>query len=263
MALRGDTIEFKERKLYTGLVDFDIVGINPTAQELSELQGRDVDDITEPVYTTVDDDGEKLRLEIWLRNEELDLLTKTTFWLENNERFNRDGNKQEFINNVGNTAWAADEAGLSAYEWFNTDGVRPAMVGEGNLYSFLQIWSKIDVRKEGTEFILDTSWADLIAGDVDELNEYVGAFSTHQVRMLCGVTENNQKFYQAVYNNVVLRGGSNYVKYLRKALDNYAWKGDYQESFDLQVYTPTPASEQPAETMAQASTADIQDVLDD
>ncbi len=252
MAIKVNQNTFTERKLYTGLIDYDVVGINPGVDQLAEFFNKDASELKEPNYTSEDEEGSQLRLEIWLRNEEFGLLTKVVYWLRDAERIKADGTKNQYINGVGQSSWGVDENSLP--DWFDTTGLRQAMVGEGDLYNFLLAWSNANIREEGAEFALETSWSDLVGGDVSELVDFAETFGETQVRMLTGVKAVNDKHYQTIYANIPLKAGSNYVKKLDKNLSNYAWKNvSFQDSYAVKEFIPGVSSEQPAEESAPAS----------
>ena len=133
---------------------------------------------------------------------------KVSFFLEDKQRQNRDGTKNQYINSVGTTSWADDESNL--YDWF-TEGrdYRVAYVGEEDLYNFMQKWlSKLDYRLADTELELD--WKKLMRGDVRDLKAQIdGEYCDTVVSMATVVVrerDGETKEYQGIYNKGFLSG---------------------------------------------------------
>ena len=151
------------------------------------------------IIFTTDDGTAKNRLDVWLRNEEQNILGKVSFWLEDRVMVGNNSGKTQFINHVGITAWGIDAntvANDSNLEWFNSDDMRECLVGEGLLYEFLAAWTNIDQRAEGSEIKLSTSTSDIITNnDVEELNTLTQELD-RGVRVLLGVRDGK---YQDIY----------------------------------------------------------------
>lgn len=235
MAVKGDKRE--GYKLYTGLCDMKVVAINPTREKLAELYKKEDVKLTD--YTSMTKDGNaRLRVDIYLQNDDLKIFTKATLWLEDKLMQSKDGNMKQYINTVGLTCWIKD--GDNAPNWFKGD-YRQAYLGEEALYKFLSSWTAIDPKKPGSQIMLDTEFSDIIQGDTSELESLVDpeVFGSDKVRVLLSVKEGK---YQDVFTKVFLTAGSNYVKKLRDVLEDdasrgYAYKSDYQDSFDLKEFT--------------------------
>ena len=262
MAFKGEQRKEFSTDLYTGLQDFKIIAFNPTKEQLDNdiYPGGDSRD---PVYTSVGEDGQaKLRVDIFIKNEEHNIITKATYFLEDKVRDESQNNPGscEWINEVGQTYWTTSEDGSSDYQWIIVGkNPRRAMVGEADLYGFLLAWTNLK-PSEDSEIKLSTTWSDLVKGNVKELNQMIGMFKNSNdevrgVRHLMGVKavedkNNPDKFnyYQDVYTKVVLPEGSNYTKGLRNQVTGeYGWKSDFQDSFEFQVFKvpmgdPTPSS---------------------
>ena len=152
-----------------GIFEANVVAINPTAEEYSSILGREINaDSKATEYLGETRDGNTyLRIDVWLQEIKNQDNFKVSFFLEDKERQNRDGTKNQYINSVGTTSWADDESNL--HEWFKKDrDFRVAYVGEEDLYGFMQKWlSKLDYRDVETELQID--WKKLMRGDVRDL----------------------------------------------------------------------------------------------
>ena len=158
-----------------GLVEVNVVAINPTLKEKEEILGHNIeDDAEEPDYTGTSKDGNPyLRVDVWLKrdSEENQDFFKAVFFLEDKVRVNKDETKTQFINNIGNCSWADEEENLPA--WFAKRDFREAKNGEEDFYNFLRTWlGALDYRKDTTELVLD--WKALMKGDVSDLKEQIG-----------------------------------------------------------------------------------------
>jgi hypothetical protein len=131
-----------------------------------------------------------------------------SFFLEDKQRQNKDGTKNQYINSVGTTSWADDESNL--YDWFTKDrDFRVAYVGEEDLYNFMQKWlSKLDYRDVETELQLD--WKKLMRGDVRDLKSQIGGDYCDTVVSMATVVvrerDGESKEYQGIYNKGFLSG---------------------------------------------------------
>lgn len=127
-----------------GLAEWTVGAFNPTKDELSEYLGADIE--TEPEYVKETREGStRATLKFWLENGTLKIPAQ--FMLEDVEATNKEGDKNQWINQVGMSAWATSEDMLP--EWFTkfTDKdkkvtgdkkYRKAYKGEADLMNFLK-----------------------------------------------------------------------------------------------------------------------------
>ena len=193
-----------------GIFEANVVAINPTAEEYSSILGREISpDSKATEYLGETRDGNTyLRIDVWLQEVKNQDNFKVSFFLEDKQRQNRDGTKNQYINSVGTTSWADDESNL--YDWFTKDrDFRVAYVGEEDLYNFMQKWlSKLDYRDVETELQLD--WKKLMRGDVRDLKSQIGGDYCDTVVSMATVVvrerDGESKEYQGVYNKGFLSG---------------------------------------------------------
>ena len=193
-----------------GIFEANVVAINPTAEEYSSILGREISpDSKATEYLGETKDGNTyLRIDVWLQEVKNQDNFKVSFFLEDKQRQNRDGTKNQYINSVGTTSWADDESNL--YDWFTKDrDFRIAYVGEEDLYNFMQKWlSKLDYRDVETELQLD--WKKLMRGDVRDLKSQIGGDYCSTVVSMATVVvrerDGESKEYQGIYNKGFLSG---------------------------------------------------------
>lgn len=193
-----------------GIFEANVVAINPTAEEYSSILGREISpDSKATEYLGETKDGNTyLRIDVWLQEVKNQDNFKVSFFLEDKQRQNRDGTKNQYINSVGTTSWADEESNL--YDWFTKDrDFRIAYVGEEDLYNFMQKWlSKLDYRDVETELQLD--WKKLMRGDVRDLKSQIGGDYCSTIVSMATVVvrerDGESKEYQGIYNKGFLSG---------------------------------------------------------
>lgn len=239
--------------LYTGLCDMKIVAINPTLEEIKAL-GLPAQ--KEPEYTTTEEvkdalgapTGEtyaKTRVDVYLKRESVaggkPIQAKVAFWIEDRPRLSQKGDKAQYINAFGDTTWAViGQTPLeqeSTKNWYRGDGMRQAFSGEEYLIEFMKAWANVGRENKCS---IDNISA-IAKGDVSELKRYVPALAKNEVRFLLGVKDNQ---YQAVYDR---RFGRTYEKgntaWIKATENQYSqFKADYQNSFELKVFTGAPST---------------------
>jgi len=234
----SDTKVFKEIKLYTGLTNLQVVSINPTKKKLEEMGYKPQND---PVYLTKDEDISKLRLDFHLHGKGIDgekIMTKVAFFLESQYRVNRDGDKSEWINDFGRTAWSGTgniEEPPTELTWFKHETARRSHVGEADLHLFLVNWLNIGPDDEAK---MDDFLA-LFREDYTELNSLLAGNIDNEIRVLLTVRDGK---YQSVYNRYFDRASNRRTNYWdshikNNAANGYTLKEDYQNSFKFTEWT--------------------------
>lgn len=208
--IQGDQREQKEQKDFAkkvGLFTGEVIAINPTVEQYKDVLEIELPEGSKATeYLGVNKDGNPyLRLDVWLKEEKNGDKLKVTFFLEDKERDNKDGSKNQYIDTIGRCTWATDENQLP--DWFKKREYRKAHVGEEELYNFLRTWlGQLDYSKEDSALALD--WKKLMKGNVSELKSQVnGAYCTPVVSLATVVMrekEGEMKEYQGVYNKAFL-----------------------------------------------------------
>lgn len=208
--IQGDQREQKQVQEFAkkvGLFEAEVVAINPTAEEYKEVLDIELPAESKATeYLGKSRDGNTyLRVDVWLKDVKSGDKFKTTFFLEDKERENKDGSKKQYINNIGRCAWADDPNNLA--DWFAKRDYRVAYVGEEELYEFLRTWlGKLDFMKEDS--VLQADWKKLMKGNVSELKGQVdGAYCTNigaLATVIMKEKDGESKEYQGVYNKAFL-----------------------------------------------------------
>lgn len=208
--IQGDQREQKQVQEFAkkvGLFEAEVVAINPTAEEYKEILDIELPaDSKATEYLGKSRDGNTyLRVDVWLKDVKSGDKLKTTFFLEDKERENKDGSKKQYINNIGRCAWADDPNNLA--NWFTSRDYRVAFVGEEELYEFLRTWlGKLDYMKEDS--VLQADWKKLMRGNVSELKGQVdGAYCTNigaLATVIMKEKDGESKEYQGVYNKAFM-----------------------------------------------------------
>jgi hypothetical protein len=193
-----------------GLFEANVIAINPTAEEFKDILGMELkEDSKAAEYLGETKDGNSyLRVDVWLQKVNAEDKFKTSFFLEDKERENKDGTKKQYINSIGMCSWAADENDLA--EWF-TKGrdFRVAYTGEEDLYNFMRTWLA-DLDYRDSETVLQLEWKKLMRGNVKDLKDQIGGEWAKSVVALATVIvkerDGESKEYQGIYNKAFLGG---------------------------------------------------------
>ena len=193
-----------------GLFEANVIAINPTIEEFKDILGMELkEDSKAAEYLGETKDGNSyLRVDFWLEEVKNKDKFKVSFFLEDKERENKDGTKNQYINSIGMCSWAADENDLA--EWF-TKGrdYRVAYTGEEDLYNFMRTWlADLDYRDADT--VLQLEWKKLMRGNVKDLKDQIGGEWAKSVVALATVIvkerDGESKEYQGIYNKAFLGG---------------------------------------------------------
>jgi len=223
--ISGNKREFKDFTKMCGLLEAEVVCVNPTAEEFKEILNRNLpEDSKAAEYLGESKEGNNyLRLNFWLKNIKTGEIfnSPVSFFLEDKKRENKEGTKYQYINTIGSTTWSDSVNNLP--EWFaNGREYRIAHLGEEELYEFLRTWlGKLDYRSEDTVLSLD--WKKLMKGNVKDIREQIGGEYCTNVGALATVVsrenaEGETKQYQAIYNKAFLPAYA--IKYFR--LNDYS-----------------------------------------
>lgn len=193
-----------------GLFEANVIAVNPSLEEFKDVLGMDLkEDSKAAEYLGETKDGNNyLRVDFWLQRVNHDDKYKVSFFLEDKERENKDGTKQQYINSIGMCTWAADENDLP--EWF-TKGrdYRVAYVGEEDLYNFMRTWlADLDYRDADT--VLQLEWKKLMRGNVKDIRDQINGEWAKSVVALATVIvkerDGESKEYQGIYNKAFVGG---------------------------------------------------------
>jgi hypothetical protein len=185
-----------------GLFEAKVIAINPTIEQFKDVLGMEIkEDSKAAEYLNERDGNTVLRIDFWLEEVKNQDKFKVSFFLENKERENKDGTKQQYINEIGTCSWADDTSNLP--EWFTGRDYRQAYVGEEDLYNFMRGWlSELDYRHSDTTLQLD--WKKLMKGNVKDLKDQINGEWCGNVGAMAIVIvkekDGESKEYQGVYS---------------------------------------------------------------
>ena len=198
-----------------GIGEFRVIAINPSTQEIEEMLGITLSEENKSAEYLGERDGNTtLRLSFWLEEVNTGMKQPVNFFLEDKLRENKEGTKQQYINNIGQCRWSENKNSLP--ETFTKRGFREAHSGEEELYSFLKVWfGSLNLGKTDTDLSLD--WKRLMKGNVKELRDQIdGQYCTNFLALLTVAVKEKEgeiKEYQNIYNKDFLPVF--YMKYFR------------------------------------------------
>lgn len=229
-------------KRYIGVGSVGILAVNPDKKTLESIYNSQLEN--EPQYVGVIEAGEdkhkvaNARIDFIVKTDpekcnDIEMVTKVTFFIRNEYRYNRDRSKVQVIDKYGRTAWVTVEQ-AKAHEIpvykngpANIDvDYRPAYYGEEELTDFIKKYLNIDevmqyVNKtwvmvkntEDCEARLEHI-ADYFKGDFSELKDLIDLQPENRIKVLFGVkTNDDNKQFQAVFTQMFLKNFvTNYSK---------------------------------------------------
>ncbi len=190
MAIEGKKREETNGKRI-GIGLFSVLGVNLDNTKLKELgfyvKEEDLDKDREFI-TSKDVEGEmvdSVRIEFACKEVDGESLRKFNFFVENSNRDNKDHNNFQWINNQGQTSWAADKASLQ--DWFaKGKDPRPCKKGEAEFMEFMTKCMAIDFKDGGT---LSYDLSKFFKGNFKELQDDLKTDYLVDVVVACTIKE--------------------------------------------------------------------------
>lgn len=223
MAISGEKRAEFARKV--GPATFRVVAINPDADKIKVLYNQDEASKEPDYFGTKDMDvpdrietGEVIkvtktiktcRIDVFFEDTKTKSVVKKSFFLQDRAFVKKDLSKQQFINNLGKTAWVDDPANLP--EKFTqlkdkqgvvleTIAFHPAIMGEAELVGFLDQWLSINKKKSYT---LSVETDNFFKGNFRELQSLIESDISSSVMGIYTVraqdTESGVQFYQDLW----------------------------------------------------------------
>lgn len=195
-----------------GLFEAKVIAVNPTEEQFKSLLDMELkEDSKAAEYLSEREGNTLLRVDFWLEQikklaeDEKPWRTKVSFFIENKPRENKDGTKQQYINELGSCSWADDPNNLP--DWFAKREYRQAFAGEEDLYNFMRGWlSELDYRSAETTLQID--FKKLMKGNVKDIKDQIGGEWCGSIVALSTViikeVEGEMKEYQGIYNKAFL-----------------------------------------------------------
>lgn len=234
-ATGSESTEGMAVKRYLGVAPVYVLAVNPTKTELEKLYDTTLE--KSPEYLTTGKVGDKevpqLRLDFIVKTDAekangIELVTKISFFLKKEWRYNNDQTKVQVINKYGESTWLTIEDAKNGVipenqQWFDASDIRPAYIGEEELTMFLKAYLNIpnkSYRKKDGEVVTLKNPADAEArlekiaeyfkGDISELRSVVALQPNNKVKVAFGVkTTDDNKMYQDVFTQRFLKNSIN------------------------------------------------------
>ena len=274
-----ETAEVVSIKRYIGVGSVSIVAVNPNKKELESIYNTTLE--KEPEYLSKIETGEgetrhqveNAKIDFIVKtdptdtcNNGIDMITKVTFFIRKEYRFNRDKTKVQVIDKYGRTAWVTIEQAKAKEVPVYSNGpanldkdYRPCFIGEEELTSFIKTYLGIgNVMKyvNGTWIMRENS-ADY-ESRLDKINEYFkGNFKeiadiinlqpNNKIKVLFGVRNTDDgKQYQTAYTQMFIYATSKEYSKLAADLEerkaNGAFSSTEFEVCDIKEYAVNSTS---------------------
>lgn len=246
----AQSTEAIEIKRYVGVAPVKVLAVNPNKTTLEKYFNTTLDN--EPVYTGEKDGVKFARVDFLVQTDidkcGVDMITRLTFFIRNEKRYNRDKTKIQVIDEYGRTAWAtADEykdKKVPVYSNGNSanlsNNYRACLNGEENLTNFVRTYLNIPAAMR----YVNNSWVmienpsdaecrfdhieDWFNGKFTDINDIHTLMPDNKVKVLFGVrTSEDGKQYQDFYNRMFLSNGSSNFDRLKKDVATTVSNGAY------------------------------------
>ena len=256
-------------KKYIGVAPVYVLAVNPNKEQLEKLYNTQLE--KEPEYlgeVEVGEDKHKVknvRLDFVVKTvadrcNGIELISKVTFFVRNELKYNKDKTKVQVIDKYSRTAWVTVEQAKAHEIPVYSNGpanidkdYRPVFVGEEELTSFIKTYLNIpDVMKYvDNKWIMVSNTEDCEArldditkyfnGDFKELKDIISLQPNNKIKVLFGVRNTDKGQYQTVYTNMFLKNSVTKYDKLKDNLQERKAAGAYSttefEVVDLKEYT--------------------------
>lgn len=241
--------------LRTGATLAKVLVVGPTVEQMKTLLGFENARESSPAVDTNDTGSPRVRIDVWFARPEDNWKTKGAFFLVNTPN----------ISSAGNSEWTNDKAQFSygegenppAYDWWNTEGQRPAYEGEHQFINFIRALINHKGGKKAQNLTL--SWTEIFQGNFHEIQDIINGSNERENRVgiLTGVrTTTDGKEYQGIYMKAFARQYEDLFKRFQTEL-NKEYGGfknhKYQNSLVWQQFSASPEVGAP-EGSAEAGT---------
>lgn len=260
-----ESVEGGSIKKYIGVAPVFVLGVNPTKAQLEQFYGGNVTLQKEPEYVSVGEVGSEgnkktvpqVRIDFVVKTDPekckgVEVISKLSFFLKQEYYFNGDKTKVQVIDKYGRTAWATSEEVKSKTIPMYSSGpanidadYRPAYIGEAELTEFVKtylnipgpqnyvkgVWvDKSPEEKADAEARLDGILS-YFKGDVKELKTILSYQPNNKIKVMFGVkTTNDNKQYQSIYSQKVLRNGTTDYSRLDQDLQTRKKAGAFKDT---------------------------------
>lgn len=205
-----------------GIDVFEILAVNPTIEQLNVIyQTEPKEDDKEIVYVDKKEGADRVKITIHVRGQHSKKLGRINFFIVDNNRKSKDGDKQQYVNQVCETSWADTEENLP--NWFKSfyakgdknrekpigsKSYRKAMEGEADFYEFVRaVMTGVNYFSSDSE--VQFNFGKMLKGDFSEVNSYLTdpAWTSNFTAMwyVKNVqTEEGMKSYNEIFTRAIL-----------------------------------------------------------
>lgn len=237
---------------FVGMANLKVVAVNPTAAEIKQLFGRDME--KEPNYWDAATqqrklvfylEGDELAVRADKSTAQLKINATHTIFLKNEVEPNKNKDKFVYIDKFGKHLFMSEATSKALPENYKMDqaSVRPAFKGEGDLIYFLKA---LAAPANDQPFFVSNLNTTIVNGDVSVIRQLLATCKQYgnTIRALLGIrTAQDGKKYQTIYRKCIERGTGNSLNWMWKSLkDNQQYNKDYFGSFDFSREHADPTS---------------------
>ncbi len=268
----NQSTEAVEIKRYIGVAPVKVLAVNPDKATLEKYFNTTLEN--EPVYTGEKDGVKFARIDFLVQTDAekcgVDMITRLSFFLRDEKRYNRDKTKIQVIDEYGRTAWASaeefKEKRIPIYSNGSaaniTNNYRAIYNGEENLTNFVRTYLNIPNAMKyvnNTWILIENpsdaecrfdSIADWFNGKFTDIKDINTLMPDNKVKVLFGVrTAENGNQYQDYFNRFFMSNGSSSFDKMKKELTAATTNGAYPntefEVCTIKEYTvnETPVSD--------------------
>lgn len=268
----SQSTEAIEIKRYVGVAPVKVLAVNPDKATLEKYFNTTLEN--DPVYTGEKDGVKFARVDFLVQTDMdkcgVDMITRLSFFLRDEKRYNRDKTKIQVIDEYGRTAWASaeefKEKKIPIYSNGNaaniTNNYRAIYNGEENLTNFVRTYLNIpNVMKyvNSTWIMIENpsdaecrfdSITDWFNGKFTDIKDINTLMPDNKIKVLFGVrTADNGNQYQDYFNRYFMSNGSSSFDKMKKELTTATTNGAYPntefEVCTIKEYTvnETPVSD--------------------
>jgi len=239
---------------YTGVAPFKVISINPTAKEMSDIYGREIEN--EPEYIKNKDGVDQAEIKFILEyagdDEKIQMKDRIMYFISNKVKYSNDGLKIQVINAYGESSYIPVDNAKSGkmpenMSWFPTKGMRPAFVGEVDFTNFIKAflsipdrmrpkknddgsWSRVEIDKpEDAECQFEAAEIkELLKGNIKCVKDAIGINPDNRVKLVCGVkSTDDNKLYQQFAKEFPMRFATKKYDYTMKQIKEKQDNGSY------------------------------------
>lgn len=246
----NQSTEAIEIKRYVGVAPVKVLAVNPNKATLEKFFNTTLEN--EPVYIGEKDGVKFARVDFLVQTDAdkcgVDMITRLSFFVRNEKRYNRDQTKIQVIDEYGRTAWATaedyKEKRIPIYANGNSANIsnnyRACLNGEEYLTNFVRnylnipnamkyvnnTWVMIDNPSDAEcRFDHIEDWFNGKFTDISDINTLMPG---NKVKVLFGVrSAENGNQYQDFYSRMFLSNGSSNYDKLRKDVTTTISNGAY------------------------------------